>query len=84
MPSGFVNDPKHWRDRAAEMRALAKGASDLDTEVIMLRLARRLRGACRSSGDACQRCSGPEVKQAPAANEPFPQGPRATTEVYVI
>jgi hypothetical protein len=39
MPSGFVNDAKHWRDRAAEMRALAKGASDLDTEVIMLRLA---------------------------------------------
>jgi hypothetical protein len=39
MPSGFVNEPKHWRDRAAEMRALAKGAIDLDTEVIMLRLA---------------------------------------------
>jgi hypothetical protein len=39
MPSGFVNDPKHWHDRAAEMRALAKGVSDLDTEVIMLRLA---------------------------------------------
>jgi hypothetical protein len=55
MPSGFVNDPKHWRDRAAEMRILAKGAADLDTEAIMLKLAddyERLadRAAMRASG----------------------------------
>jgi hypothetical protein len=29
MPSSFVNDPKHWRERAAEMRRLAD--EDLDT-----------------------------------------------------
>ena len=39
MPSGFVNDPQHWRDRAAEMRVLAVSASDMNTMAIMLRLA---------------------------------------------
>jgi hypothetical protein len=53
MPSGAINDPKHWRDRAAAMRALAdtmKGAAaemraladimkDAETIAIMHRLA---------------------------------------------
>ena len=39
MSSSLVNDPKHWRKLAAEMRALAKGAPDIDTEAIMLKLA---------------------------------------------
>jgi hypothetical protein len=55
MPSSFVNDPQHWRDRAAEMRALARGATDVDTEGIMLRLADDYdkladRAAMRASG----------------------------------
>jgi hypothetical protein len=39
MPSSTVNDPKHWRDRAAEMRALAETMKDVETQAIMLRLA---------------------------------------------
>ena len=34
-----INDPKHWRDRAAEMRALADTMKDADTIGIMNRLA---------------------------------------------
>jgi len=39
MPSGNVNDPKHWLDRAAEMRALSDTMQDAETKAIMLRLA---------------------------------------------
>jgi hypothetical protein len=34
-----LDDAKHWRDRAAEMRALAEDMTDVDTRSIMLRLA---------------------------------------------
>jgi len=34
-----INDPKHWRDRAAEMRALADTMKDAETIAIMNRLA---------------------------------------------
>ena len=34
-----VNDSKHWRDRAAEMRVLSEHMKDVETQVIMLRLA---------------------------------------------
>lgn len=34
-----LNDPKHWRNRAAEMRALADCMSKAETTAIMARLA---------------------------------------------
>jgi hypothetical protein len=34
-----INDPKHWRDRAAAMRALAATMKDPETTAIMYRLA---------------------------------------------
>jgi hypothetical protein len=39
MPSRTVNDPKHWYDRAAEMRALSETMRDPEVIAIMLRLA---------------------------------------------
>jgi hypothetical protein len=39
MASGDINDPKHWRDRAAEMRVLADTMKDAETIAIMHRLA---------------------------------------------
>jgi len=39
MPASHVNDYKHWRDRAAEMRALADRMKDVDAAAMMLRLA---------------------------------------------
>ncbi|HEY7662730.1 MAG TPA: hypothetical protein VH934_06380 [Xanthobacteraceae bacterium] len=39
MPSSFVNDPKHWRDRAEETRALADQMSDETSRQMMLRIA---------------------------------------------
>jgi hypothetical protein len=38
MPNN-VNDPKHWRDRAAVMRALAATMKGAETIAIMYRLA---------------------------------------------
>jgi hypothetical protein len=34
-----INDPQHWYDRAAEMRALAETMADARTKAMMLRLA---------------------------------------------
>jgi hypothetical protein len=39
MPPRSINDSKHWRDRAAEMRALADGYTDKEAARIMRRLA---------------------------------------------
>jgi hypothetical protein len=39
MTINSVNDPKHWRDRGAEMRALAETMKDPETIAIMNRLA---------------------------------------------
>jgi hypothetical protein len=34
-----VNDSKHWRDRAAEMRILSTMMDHIETQAIMIRLA---------------------------------------------
>jgi hypothetical protein len=39
MPQSNVHHPKHWRERAAAMRALAATMKDAETISIMLRLA---------------------------------------------
>ena len=39
MPTSFINDPKHWRERAEEMRALAQSVKDEASQQAMLRIA---------------------------------------------
>ena len=39
MPVAHINDSKHWRDLAAEMRVLSTTMHDVETIAIMLRLA---------------------------------------------
>jgi hypothetical protein len=39
MAPNTINDPRHWRDRAAAMRALAATMKDAETIAIMNRLA---------------------------------------------
>ena len=34
-----LNDAKHWRDRAAEMRVLSGELKDFETRTLMLKLA---------------------------------------------
>jgi hypothetical protein len=39
MSAQGVRDPKHWRDRAAQMRALSDLIKDAETKAMMLKLA---------------------------------------------
>jgi hypothetical protein len=39
MPTHEIHDPKHWYDRAEEMRALSEAMVNEDTKSRMLRLA---------------------------------------------
>jgi len=39
MPASFINDPKHWRDRAEEMRTLAEAMKDHVSREMILRIA---------------------------------------------
>jgi hypothetical protein len=39
MTTSFINDPKHWRDRAEEARTLAEMMNDEASKQMMLRIA---------------------------------------------
>jgi hypothetical protein len=39
MPTSFIHDPKHWRDRAEEARMLAEMIGDETSKQMMLRIA---------------------------------------------
>ena len=39
MPTSFINDPAHWRQRAEEARTIAEQMSDLNSKDAMLRIA---------------------------------------------
>jgi hypothetical protein len=39
MSGSSINDPDHWLDRAAQMRALAETMTDIETREIMRQLA---------------------------------------------
>ena len=63
MSTSSINDPKHWHDRAAEMRAISDTMNDIDTRATMLRLADDYdkladRAAQRAGGEATPRPSG--------------------------
>jgi hypothetical protein len=39
MPLSFINNPRHWTDRAEQMRALAEETKDESAKQTMLRIA---------------------------------------------
>lgn len=69
MPSEYINNPKHWSDRAAEMRAVADTMKESETRATILRLAGdydklAARAAERANG---QRPGRSATKQEPDA-----------------
>lgn len=53
MPSNYVNDSKHWRERADEMRSLSLMMQQFDTASMVLKAAEDYdRLADRASGNA--------------------------------
>jgi hypothetical protein len=65
----FINDPKHWYDRAAEMRVLSETMNDIRARAMMLGLANDYdKLADRASERAT---TGPAER--PSARPPSPQ-----------
>ena len=60
MPASYINDPKHWRDRAKEMRALAQQMSDPAARDAALGIAADYEKLARR---AEQRASGLDAKE---------------------
>jgi hypothetical protein len=61
VPTSFINDPQHWRDRAEEMRTLAQSVNDEASKQTMLRIADdydrlALRAENRAAGGAKSGC----------------------------
>jgi hypothetical protein len=59
MPSSYINDPKHWRERAEEARALAGQMTDPEAKATMLGIAEDYekmakRAQDRATGDSPQ------------------------------
>ena len=57
MPTTPINDPNHWHERAAAMRALAALAATMnnDTRAVMLRLADDYDKLADRAAPACRR-----------------------------
>jgi hypothetical protein len=68
MPPRDIHDANHWRDRAAQMRVLAEGVTDLEKRQVMNRLAddydklaERAASRARSASSNLRRNFGPLV-----------------------
>ena len=78
MTTSRVNNPEHWRDRAAEMRALARTVQDLEAIAIMNRLADDYdkladRAGARSNGEVLREgvgCLNHRYLRGPPAEGP--------------
>jgi hypothetical protein len=58
-----INDAKHWRDRAAEMRALSAEMKEFKTQTSMLKLANDYdRNADRAEDRAERDARGPSPR----------------------
>ena len=58
MPASFVNNPKHWEERAADMRALAGQMSDGEAKKTMLRIAKDYEKLAQRASAASARAIG--------------------------
>ncbi len=61
-----INDAKHWRDRAAEMRVLSDTMRDQETQEIMLTLANDYDRLADRAEDRA-RCDSPSPSPLPKA-----------------
>ncbi len=62
MPTSFINDPEHWRQRAAEARQVAELITDPPSKEAMLRIAADYE---RLAERAAQRARGEEEGSGP-------------------
>ena len=82
MPASFVNNPKHWEERAADMRALAGQMSDGEAKETMLRIAKDYENLAQR---ALERSGGTHLtrqrlrKERPEARGTGPAAPQGTS-----